>query len=254
MTAQPLRVVLFLSHRASGLDQVLGSDAAPYRVVGALTTSTESQAIPLLERAGVPWVHHDPREFHRARAASLADRAVRRAFDRESLGLISPFAPDALALVGYLYVVTAPILGAFPGRVVNLHDADLLLLGEDGLPRYPGLHAVRDAILAGEPETRSTAHLVTEELDGGPALVRSAPFPIHAELVAGARAAGREDVLRAYAYAHREWMVEATWGRLLDAALRLLAEGRVRVSAGRAWVGGLPGPVTLEAVARAEAG
>ncbi|NIP56865.1 MAG: hypothetical protein GWM92_01965, partial [Gemmatimonadetes bacterium] len=58
---------------------------------------------------------------------------------------------------------------------------------------------------------------------------------------------GRADVARAYAYAHREWMLEASWGGLLDRALELLAGGRFRVEDGRALVDGAPGPVTVEA-------
>jgi folate-dependent phosphoribosylglycinamide formyltransferase PurN len=239
--------VVFCSLRAWGVAHALGAGRAPYRIVGALATTPDSQALPVLERFGVPWILHDPRAFHRSRGAPLADPAVRREFDRASLDLISRFAPDALALVGYLYVVTAPLLEAFPGRLVNLHDADLLLTGEDGRPRFPGLHAVRDAILAGERETRSTAHLVTQEVDGGPAVVRSWAFPVHGELVRAARRWGREDVLRAYAYAHREWMIGASWGALLEAALRLVAEGRVAVSGGAARVDGRPGPLTLAA-------
>lgn len=253
MRESPVRVVLFCSRRATGLRHVLDPGSAPYRVVGALVTTPESEAIPLLEECGLPWVLHDPRGFHRSRGAPLADLAARREFDRESLELVSPFAPHALALVGYLYVVTPPVLEAFPNAVVNIHDADLLRTWDDGRPRYAGLHAVRDAVLAGESETRSTVHLVTEEVDRGPALIRSQPFPVHTDLVTEARRSGREDILKAYAYAHREWMAAASWGPLLDAALRLLAEGRVAVSDGAARVDGRDGPLTLDTSPWAEA-
>jgi folate-dependent phosphoribosylglycinamide formyltransferase PurN len=99
-------------------------------------------------------------------------------------------------------------------------------------------------VFAGEPETRSTVHLVTPEVDVGPLLVRSWAFPTH-PLVAAARAWGAADILKAYAYAQREWMMRAAWGRLLTRTLMLFAAGTVRVTGGRATIAGAPGPVDL---------
>jgi hypothetical protein len=38
---------------------------------------------------------------------------------------------------------------------------------------------------------------------------------------------GATDILKAYAYAHQEWMIRATWGLLVDAALTMIADGRL---------------------------
>lgn len=125
---------------------------------------------------------------------------------------------DAVLLLGYLYVLTEPMLEAFPNRIINLHDADLLLRRPDGGPLYAGLHSTRDAILAGERETRSCAHIVTPELDAGPVIARSQAFPV-APFVHEAVATGATDIVRAYAWAHREWMMRSSWGALAVAAL-----------------------------------
>ena len=87
-----------------------------------------------------------------------------------------------------------------------------------------GVESFRDpclAVFAGEPETRSTVHLVTPEVDVGPALVRSWPFPVH-PMVDDARRWGAIDILKAYAYAQREWMMRAAWGPMLRKAIALL--------------------------------
>jgi phosphoribosylglycinamide formyltransferase 1 len=153
----------------------------------------------------------------RVRVACVLDRrprrgADRRAFDAETATLLPPHI-DAVVLLGYLYVLTEPLLEAYPDRILNVHDADLSLRTADGGPRYPGLHATRDAIYAGERETRSSVHLVTPELDAGPLVARSAPFPV-ASFVHQAVARGEHDIVRAYAYAQREWMMRSTWGEL----------------------------------------
>jgi hypothetical protein len=85
---------------------------------------------------------------------------------------------------------------------------------------------------------------VTRQVDGGPLLLRSWPYPV-AALVAEARAAGANDVMKAYAYAHRGWMMETCWGPLLAQTLRLFATGAVRVLSGRAVVAGRFGPIDL---------
>ena len=104
------------------------------------------------------------------------------------------------------------MLEAFPDRIVNVHGSDLARTGARGRPLYAGLRAVRDAIRAGEPETRATAHFVTERLDEGPILLRSRPFPV-SPLVADLRRRGLAHALKAYAFAHQEWMLETPGDR-----------------------------------------
>ena len=146
----------------------------------------------------------------------------RKAFDAETASLLHAFPIDVVVCLGYLYVITEPLLRAFPDRILNVHDADLTLRRADGSPRYPGLHATRDAIVAGERETRSSVHLVTPELDAGPVIVRSDAFAV-APFVHDAVLRGQHDIVRAYAYAQREWMMRSTWGALAaEAAERLV--------------------------------
>lgn len=156
----------------------------------------------------------------------LGRRAPRRAerprFDAETARIFRNEGADVILCLGYLFLITEPLLDAYRGRIVSLHDADLTLRDAHGGPRYPGLHATLDAITAGERETRSTAHIVTAQLDAGPILARSEPFPV-APFVHQAAARGAIDIVRAYAYAQREWMMRSSWGELAEAALRTLA-------------------------------
>lgn len=222
----PLRVAVLCSARAPGLGEILrrsGEAGAPYRLVACVTSDAGCREEELLSDSGVPLRTVDLRAFYDERGAPISDRSVRAEYDRRVLEAMADARPDALILCGYLYVVTSVLLDAFPGRVVNIHHSDLLRTGSDGRPLYRGLRAVRDAVLAGETETRSTVHLATAEVDEGPILARSEPFPLHPLLVEDARRRGQKDVLKAYAYAHREWMMAESWGPLLDRALERLA-------------------------------
>lgn len=165
----------------------------------------------------------------RVRVAAVLERrpprrSDRRAFDAETASMLRAHDVDAVVLLGYLFVITEPLLAAYPDRILNVHDADLTLRNEDGSPRYPGLHATRDAIYAGERETRSSVHLVTPELDAGPVIARSEAFAV-APFIHEAVARGEHDIVRAYAYAQREWMMRSTWGALAAQALDVITAG-----------------------------
>jgi len=231
-----LRVVLFLAGRGVGLDALLQKSCHPgksYEIVGALITTPDSQAIPTLNAWDIPWRCHDIHDFYHRQGAKVSNLSLRPEFDRRSLELISDFQPSCLALYGYIYILSFVALEAFPLRVINIHDSDLNILDGNGKPRYRGLHSTRDAILTGETCTCSTVHLATEELDAGPILVRSAPYPVYLELIKKALSWGALDILKAYAYAHREWMMKDSWAALMDTALDLMAQERVYMQEGR---------------------
>lgn len=153
---------------------------------------------------------------------------ARRDYDRATAARLATYRPDIVLLSSYLYVLTDPVLEAFPGRIANVHGSDLTRARPDGRPLYPGLTAVRDAIRAGEPETRATAHVVTERLDEGPILLRSCPFPV-SPLVAALRRGGNLHAVNAYAHAHEEWMLLTAWGPLLTDAVAQLKSSGARV-------------------------
>lgn len=244
----PLRIAVLTSRRAPGLDYLLEHDEARgplYRIVVGIASHPESDALPAWHRAGVPALCHDLGAFCAAWGGKRSDLAVRREYDAGTARRLGSYRPDLVVLCGYLHIVTEPLLAAFADRLINLHDADLTVLGRDGRPRFRGLHSTYDALAAGRAETRSTVHLVTAEVDQGPPLVRSWGFPSH-PLVQDARRWGADRILKAYAYAQREWMMQAAWGPLLARAIRLFALDQVRVLNGRVSIAGRWGPEQLE--------
>jgi phosphoribosylglycinamide formyltransferase-1 len=66
---------------------------------------------------------------------------------------------ELVALAGFMRVLKAPMLNAFPRRIVNIHPSLL--------PKFPGLEAWRQALEAGEKTTGCTVHYVDEEIDHG---------------------------------------------------------------------------------------
>jgi folate-dependent phosphoribosylglycinamide formyltransferase PurN len=231
-----LNVGILCSHRAPGIEALLWSAAAPASAFApnratraaagaaalqrdfniACVVSTE-QTIPqraALEAAGVPFIArtHPPRRLD-----------AREEFDAVTMALLREFDVDLVILCGYLYILTRPMLRAFRRRIINIHDSDLTIKRPDGTPRYAGLRSTRDAIFAGERETRATVHYVEDRVDAGEILFRSKPFPV-SPLVRDALSWGDLDIVKAYAYAHREWVIRSSWAALMTDAIGMLSE------------------------------
>jgi folate-dependent phosphoribosylglycinamide formyltransferase PurN len=219
---RPLSVAILCSRRCPGAAELLRDRRRGWRwrLAGVLTSEEDFTGRRLLEAAGISVVSHPIRDFYHRRRRPLSDLTVRREYDEELVKVLSVYDADLVLLSGYLFRVTPPLLDAFGGRVVNVHGSDLTRLGTDGLPRYLGLRAIRDAVFAGEGETRATAHWVTDEIDLGPPIARSPAFPVPQRL-RDARSRGDLAALKAGAREHEERMLEEAWGPLWIEVIRL---------------------------------
>ena len=221
------RVAVLCSQRAPGLAHLLAESrqaGASFDVVCCLTSADNLIDAPLLLSYDVPLITHPVRAFYAAHTPGcrFSDREARIAYDRRTAAMLNAFRPDVIVLAGYLLLLTHPMVTAYAGRIINVHHSDLLRRNAAGAARYPGLRAVRDAILAGELETRSSAHLVTERLDEGPLLARSEPYPVPV-VAQWAREAGDKDVLKSAIWAHQEWMLRTAFGPLMVRAIEMVA-------------------------------
>ena len=131
-----------------------------------------------------------------AAAQGIATRVVdhkahttREAFDAALVSVIEGFAPDVVALAGFMRILTPGFVRRFEGRIVNVHPSLL--------PAFAGLHTHRRAIEAGCKQAGATVHFVTPELDHGPIIAR-AVVPVlegDSEATLAARVLSREHVL-----------------------------------------------------------
>ena len=87
-------------------------------------------------------------EFDRALAQALRSRRV-----------------DIVCLAGFMRLIGAPLLEAFPNAILNVHPSLL--------PAFPGVEAQRQALERGVKVSGATVHLVTHELDAGPIVVQA---------------------------------------------------------------------------------
>ncbi len=71
---------------------------------------------------------------------------------------------ELVALAGFMRVLHEPMLKAFSRRIVNIHPSLL--------PKFPGLEAWKQALVAGEKVTGCTVHYVDEKIDHGQILAQ----------------------------------------------------------------------------------
>jgi phosphoribosylglycinamide formyltransferase-1 len=111
--------------------------------------------------------------LERARQAGIDVRWIdpkgfpdRESYDRALAGVLTEHGVQLVCLAGFMRLVTAPLLEAFPRRILNIHPSLL--------PAFPGLDAQRQAFEHGVRVAGVTVHLVTAELDGGPIVLQRA--------------------------------------------------------------------------------
>jgi phosphoribosylglycinamide formyltransferase-1 len=66
---------------------------------------------------------------------------------------------ELVVLAGFMRILHEPMLKAFPRRIINIHPSLL--------PKFQGLEAWRQALVAGESVTGCTVHYVDEQVDHG---------------------------------------------------------------------------------------
>ncbi len=181
-----LRVVGFISGSGKTLWQALELqkqleqtwEGSPFEVVGVFSSDPEAKGVATAAEYGIPCASIDIRAYYKERGAKLKDREVRKEYDREAATLISEFRPGLVMLAGYVWATTEVLLNKY--MFINVHPADLTNQ-KNGERLYAGPNGVGDALAAGEPYLRSSSHIATAELDGGPLLMISPKIPVDYE-------------------------------------------------------------------------
>jgi phosphoribosylglycinamide formyltransferase-1 len=155
------RVAVLISGRGSNLQSIIDAIArGDLAATIAVVISNRSDA-PGLRRAqenAIETLCLDPRRYPDRLAY---DRAIVDELKARDVGLV--------CLAGFMRLVGAPLLDAFPNAILNIHPSLL--------PAFPGVDAQKQALAHGVRVSGATVHLVTAELDNGP-IVAQAAVPV----------------------------------------------------------------------------
>lgn len=205
------RLVILISGSGSNLQSFIDSIARGElnaRIAAVISNKADAGGLQRAMLADIPTEIIDHKQF-----------ASREAFDTELCARVESYQPDLVVLAGFMRILTPIFLQPFHGKLINIHPSLL--------PKYPGLHTHQRALDAGDTEAGATVHFVTQELDGGPAILQ-ASVPIHA----GDNAA--TIATRVLVQEHRIYPLAAQW----------FAQGRVQLRDNRTLLDGAPLPPT----------
>lgn len=160
-----VRVAILISGTGSNMAALIDAARAPdapFEAALVLSNKPDAGGLAIAAAAGVPTLAVDHRPFGKDREAH--ERAVDEALRAHGI--------EAVALAGYMRLLTPWLVGRWAGRMLNIHPSLL--------PKYPGLDTHARALAAGDAEAGCTVHVVTEGVDEGPVLDQAA-VPILAD-------------------------------------------------------------------------
>lgn len=120
-----------------------------------ISNRADAQGLARARAAGIEALHLDHRGWP---SRDDFDRTLARELRARDIGLV--------CLAGYMRLVGAPLLEAFPNAILNIHPSLL--------PAFPGVDAQRQALDHGVKVSGVTVHFVTSELDNGPIVTQCA--------------------------------------------------------------------------------
>jgi len=195
-----LPIGVLVSGRGSNLQAILDACARPgYPAQVAVVISDRERALALerARTAGVEALWINPKDF-----------ADRESFDAQLVRELTARGVGLMCHAGFMRILSPVYVRAFAGRALNIHPSLL--------PAFPGLHAQRQALDHGAKVAGATVHFVDEGMDSGPIVLQAAVAvePNDTEETLSARILVQEH-------------------RLYPEAIRLFAEGRLRIEGRR---------------------
>jgi len=194
------RTAILISGRGSNMARLIDAAAErdfPAEIVAVISDKPDVQGLAIARARSVP-----------THVVERKDFAGKEAHDGAIDAVLAAVHAEIVCLAGYMRLLTTPFVEKWRGRMINIHPALL--------PLFKGLDTHRRAIEAGVLLHGATVHFVTPETDCGPSIVQAAVpvLPDDAEDTLAARVLKAEH-------------------EIYPMALRMLAEGRVRMESDR---------------------
>lgn len=142
-------IVILISGRGSNMQAIVEAALPGVRVAAVISNRPEAEGLAWAAARGIAVEALDHKQY--------SDRA---AFDAALAERIDRYAPDLVALAGFMRILTPAFTARYQGRMLNIHPSLL--------PAFPGLHTHAQAIAMGCKVAGCTVHFVTAELDHGP--------------------------------------------------------------------------------------
>jgi phosphoribosylglycinamide formyltransferase 1 len=155
------RLGVLISGRGSNLQALIRASQdrrLDARIAIVISNRAQAAGLERAREAGIDTLVLDHRQF-----------PSRDAYDQRLAEELKARAVTLVCLAGFMRLIGAELLDAFPDAILNIHPSLL--------PAFPGVDAQRQALEYGVKVSGVSVHLVTKELDGGP-IVLQAPVAV----------------------------------------------------------------------------
>lgn len=150
-----MSIVILISGRGSNMQAILD---AGLPVAAVISNRADAAGLAIAAGRGV-----------QTAVVQHKDYGNREAFDAALAAEIARHAPEAIALAGFMRILTPRFVARHADRLLNIHPSLL--------PAFTGLDTHARALAAGVKVHGCTVHFVTPELDHGP-IVAQAAVPV----------------------------------------------------------------------------
>lgn len=135
--------------------QTLLEATLPCRIAAVISNRADAEGLNIAKSHDIP-----------AAVIEHRDYPDRDSFDAALAKAIDSFAPDIVALAGFMRILGADFVSRYHGRMINIHPSLL--------PAYGGLDTHARALRDGVKIHGCTVHFVTRDLDHGPIIIQAA--------------------------------------------------------------------------------
>ncbi len=205
-----LNIVVLVSGGGTNLqaimDKIADGSVTNTKIAAVISNNANAYALERAKNAGIPAECISPKQFEN-----------RELFNEALLAGVKKYNPDLVVLAGFLVIIPPALISEYRNRLINIHPSLIPSFCGTG---YYGLK-VHEAVLArGNKVTGATVHFVDEGTDTGPILLQKAVYVQQDDTA---------EVLQ------KRVMVEAEW-EILPQAIDAIANGRVAIEDGKAWI------------------
>ena len=194
------RLAVFVSGSGTNLQAIIDAQIKSVEIVVVVSNNPDAYAIERAKKHNISVEVIDHKQY-----------SSREEFEKEIIRRLEPYRVDLIVLAGFMRILSPVFIRAYKNRIMNLHPALL--------PLFPGMHAAKQALDSGVKFTGCTVHFVDEGVDTGP-IILQAVVPIQDD--------DTEETLleRIHKEEHR----------IYPEAIRLFAEGKLRIEGRRVFV------------------
>lgn len=147
-----MRIAIFASGNGSNfqaITEAIKSNKINGTIMFLFCDNPNALVIQRAQRLGISTIIFSPKDF-----------SSKREYEEKLLKKLNEEDIQLIVLAGYMRIIGSSLLQAFPNQIINIHPSLL--------PKFPGLHGIRDAFNAKAKETGVTIHYVDDGVDTGP--------------------------------------------------------------------------------------